>query len=270
VRICAIGWRAHAALGAGGEARVLAALTTSTYIDVAGEVFWIGGTETPAHARAIHIARSVDGVAAGDVVRVPAAGALEPWRPDPGPASAVAAAALRRGATRLVARIVSLGLPRGFGAWLLGVPLEFPLQAAAARADALADACTADDPARAVAAAHALIGLGPGLTPAGDDLTGGAFFARALLARAGVLDAAAWGEAAGEVRTAAGRLTHPIGVALLSDLLVGEGWAPMHELATALAQRDDGAALHAARRLTTLGHSSGWDLLAGFVIGARG
>ena len=28
--------------------------------------------------------------------------------------------------------------------------------------------------------------------------------------------------------------------------------------------------LEAARRLTRLGHSSGWDLLAGFVAGARG
>jgi len=271
VRICAIGWRAHAALGAGGvEARVLAALAASTYIDVAGDVLWIGGTEAPAHARAIHVAVSVDGVAAGDVLRVPRADALEPWRPAPGPTSSVAATALRRGATRLVPRMASLGGPRGFGAWLLGAPLEFPLEAAGARADALATACTADDPARAVGAARALVGLGPGLTPAGDDLTGGAFFARALLARAGIIDAAAWGEAAAAVRTAATRLTHPIGVALLGDLLAGEGWAPLHELATALAQEDDGAALHAAARLTSLGHSSGWDLLAGFIIGARG
>ena len=150
-------------------------------------------------------------------------------------------------------------------------PARFsPLEAAGARADALATACIADDPARAVGAARALVGLGPGLTPAGDDLTGGAFFARALLARAGIIDAAAWGEAAAAVRTAATRLTHPIGVALLGDLLAGEGWAPLHELATALAQEDDGAALHAAARLTSLGHSSGWDLLAGFIIGARG
>lgn len=271
VRICAIGWRAQAALGAGGvEARVLAALGASTYIDVAGEVLWIGETEAPAHARAIHVAVRVNGVAAGDVLRVPRAGALQPWRPDPGPTSSVTASALRRGATRLVAAMASLGAPRGFGAWLLGAPLPFPLDTAGARAEALARACTADDPARAVEAARALIGLGPGLTPAGDDLTGGAFFARALLARAGVIDAAAWRQAATAVRTVAAQLTHPIGIALLGDLLVGEAWAPLHELAAALAQDDDDAALHAARRLTSLGHSSGWDLLAGFIIGARG
>src|SRR6266850_312774 len=71
-------------------------------------------------------------------------------------------------------------------------------------------------------------------------------------------------------RAAAARLTHPIGAALLGDLLVGEGWAALHDVAAALARDDEPAALEAARRLTRLGHSSGWDLLAGFVAGARG
>ncbi len=149
------------------------------------------------------------------------------------------------------------------------VPLAFPLDGAGARADTLARACAADDPARSAEAATALLGLGPGLTPAGDDFTGGAFFARALLARAGIVDAAAWQAGASAVRTAAARLTHPIGAALLGDLLAGEGWAPLHDLAAALARDDEPAALDAAGRLTRLGHSSGWDLLAGFVAGAR-
>ena len=249
---------------------MLAALAASTYIDAAGEVFWIGGIDAPSHARAIHVAESIGGVAEGDVVRLPDARALAPWRPDAGPMSSHAATALRRGATRLAARMGSLGMPRGFGAWLLGAPLQFPLATAGPRADALARACAADDPARAVEAACELIGLGPGLTPAGDDLTGGAFFARALLARAGAVDATKWADAARAVRTAATRLTHPIGVALLGDLLAGEAWAPLHELAAALARADDTAALHVATRVTNLGHSSGWDLLAGFVVGARG
>ena len=115
----------------------------------------------------------------------------------------------------------------------------------------------------------ALIGLGPGMTPAGDDFVGGAFFARALLARAGVVDAAAWRDAASTLSEAAAHLTHPIGAALLGDLLVGEGWSPLHDLAASLARGDEPAALDAARQVTRLGHSSGWDLLAGFVAGAR-
>ena len=97
-----------------------------------------------------------------------------------------------------------------------------------------------------------------------------AFFARALLARAGACDAAGWRHAADAVRAAAARLTHPIGAALLGDLLGGEGWAALHDLAAALARDHESATVEAARRLTRLGHSSGWDLLAGFVAGARG
>jgi hypothetical protein len=55
---------------------------------------------------------------------------------------------------------------------------------------------------------------------------------------------------------------------LLGDLLAGEGWAPLHDLARALAGDDETASRDAARHLTRLGHSSGWDLLAGFVAGA--
>src|SRR2546428_190514 len=137
------------------------------------------------------------------------------------------------------------------------------------------DAARARPPRRAAARARprrcprAPRAPGPGPTPAGDDFSGGAFFARALLARAGIVDAAAWRAGASAVRTAAARLTHPIGAALLGDLLAGEGWAPLHDLAATLARDDEPAALDAAPRLTRLGHSSGWDLLAGFVAGAR-
>jgi hypothetical protein len=274
VRICAIGWRADVALRDGnGEARVLAALSASIYVHAAGEVLWIGAPDTTSHPRAIHVAprdaTRLTGLDTGGVLHLARARGLRPWRPNDGPTTGAAAAALRRGAARLATRVSALGTPRGFGAWLVGTPLAFPLDSAGGRADALARACADDDPARAAEAAMALLGLGPGLTPAGDDLAGGAFFARALLARAGACDAARWRDAAGAVRRAAAQLTHPIGAALLGDLLVGQGWAPLHDLAAALTRDDEPAALDAARRLTRLGHSSGWDLLAGFVAGAR-
>src|SRR5262249_9568576 len=147
-------------------------------------------------------------------------------------------------------------------AWLFGIPLTFPLETTQARADELAAACAADDAARAAASATTLIGLGPGLTPAGDDFVGGVFFARALLSGLGVIDSDRWRAAAAAIQTAARRLTHRISATLLGDLLVGEGWAPLHDLAAALANADDARALGAARQLVSLGHSSGWDLLA--------
>jgi len=272
VRICAIGWRAETALReSGGEARVLAVLSTSVYVDVAGAVLWLGAADTTPHARAIGLA-AIDLLTrsnVGDVLCVPAVSGVRAWRPANGPTTPDTAATLRRAAARLAARVALLGAPRGFGAWLAGAAPNFAREAGA-RADALARACAADDAPGAAAAATTLVGLGPGLTPAGDDFVGGAFFARALLARAGALSAVAWDGAASAVETAAARLTHPIGAALLGDLLHGEGWAPLHDLAAALASDDEPAGLDAARRLTRLGHSSGWDLLAGFVAGARG
>src|SRR5438128_1269401 len=65
--------------------------------------------------------------------------------------------------------------------------------------------------------------------------------------------------------------THPISIALLSDMLDGQAHAPLHDLARALAAgapRD--VALGAARRVVGIGHSSGWDMLAGFVAGVAG
>jgi hypothetical protein len=56
---------------------------------------------------------------------------------------------------------------------------------------------------------------------------------------------------------------------LLGDLLDGAGYAPLHDLASALARCAGPAALEATARLVKIGHSSGWDLLAGF-LGALG
>jgi Protein of unknown function (DUF2877) len=270
-RISGLGWRARDALHghAGQPARVLAALSTSLYVDVGGEILWIGGPGATAHARTIHVVGGPPALESGDLVRLPPVSGLDPWRPGQLPRTPAAAAALRRSATRLASRVATLGAVRGFGAWLLGAPLPFPLGACGARADMLARACAANASGRAVEAALALVGMGPGLTPAGDDFTGGAFFARAVLARVGGIDATGWHAAADAVRKAAAQLTHRISATLLGDLLAGEGWAPLHDLAMSLAYEDDPATLDAARRLTQLGHSSGWDLLAGFIAGAR-
>lgn len=267
--VIGLGRRAAELLRVGVEARVLASLSASIYIVVQEQILWLGGPEETLHPRAVLLSEppATGGCAPGETLRVPPC-TVSPWCPEPPPADARTAAALRRGAARLAAGAAALGRPEGFGARLVGAPLAFPLAGAAECADALAAACADDAPARAAAAATALLGLGAGLTPSGDDFVGGAFFARAILARAGASEPAAWGAAAETVRGAAMGATHPISAALLGDLLAGEGWAPLHDLARALACDDAPAATGAARRLVRLGHSSGWDLLAGFVAGA--
>ncbi len=114
-----------------------------------------------------------------------------------------------------------------------------------------------------VGAGRGLLGLGAGLTPSGDDFVGGALFARRLVA----IGDAAWEAAVAQIIAEAAAATHPISARLLADLAAGDGWAPLHDLAGALITHDVRAALHAARELTALGHTSGWDLLAGFSAG---
>ena len=264
--LVAVGFKADAWLAASRRrARVIGARATSAWLAVGADanVVWLGPRDEPPHGRAILCAEPPRGLEVGNIVEIVTD--LPPWRPrkvvlDPGSLSAAA--------RRLSAESAALGAPTGFGARLAGRALTFPLDGAAGAADALASACARDDAAAATTAALALVGVGPGLTPSGDDFVGGAFFVRILLSRSGAADARGWWGAARAVRDHAPQCTHPLSAALLGDLLDGEGWAPLHDCVAALGRDDAGPALAAARRLVALGHSSGWDLLAGLLAGA--
>ena len=269
ILLTALGWKAALALGrTGGAARVLAVLSESVYLTAGDEIVWLGHASTPMHPRAMLAAAPLP--AAGGAIEIDR-GAARPWTPPAGPCGAGTARALTAGCRDLVAALAEIGRPDGFGALLAGIAPAFPLDRATSRARELASACAADEPAAAAAVAKELLGLGPGLTPSGDDYVGGVFFARALLARAGACDGLAWRAAAALVLDGARGRTHPISIALLSDMLDGQAHAPLHDLARALAAgapRD--VALGTARRVVGIGHSSGWDMLAGFVSGVAG
>jgi hypothetical protein len=265
MRVEAVGLLAHSALAAsGGRARRLARLSASVYLTAGGAIVWLGLTGAALHPRAILVAALPDLDA--DELLIDTMGAA-PWRPALPALDAPAAARVRECWRRVTRDLAPLGEPGGFGALLTGRPLGFPLLGARPAAEALAAACARDDAAAAAGAAPGLLGLGGGLTPSGDDYVGGALFARAWLAPAGSATTADWARAAAAVVAAAAARTHPISVALLGDLGAGLGWAPLHDLAAALAAGAPAAALGAAHRLTRLGHTSGWDLLAGFGAG---
>jgi hypothetical protein len=158
--------------------------------------------------------------------------------------------------------------PLGLGQLLTGETPAFPLDRAVPHAIAVATACEADDPAALRLAAEPLLGLGPGLTPSGDDFVGGVLFARRL---AGGDTGPGWERAALTLVERARARTHPISVALLADMAEGHGHEPLHDLVAALLS---GAAAPGARepvrRLTRLGHSSGWDMLTGVLAGVLG
>lgn len=119
---------------------------------------------------------------------------------------------------------------------------------------------------RAVAPSPAvisLVGLGPGLTPSGDDFLGGAAVALHGLGRADV---------AGELAVfLAGHLQSRTGLisgAHLRQALGGEACAPtldaMDAVLSGLTSRVDAA----CRAAATVGHTSGWDALGGLALAA--
>jgi hypothetical protein len=169
-----------------------------------------------------------------------------------------------------VARRIASLLPRaaagrGFAPALAGRPLAFPLELALPRLRRLAQALVLPDPdpAELTSAALSLIGVGPGLTPSGDDVVGGMLFALTL--RPG--GAPAWhASLAAAVLSAAHERTHPVSAALLADLAAGQSYSLVHDFVQALAVGDPGSIDEALDALVSIGHTSGWDLFAGLAL----
>jgi hypothetical protein len=274
IELAAIGATAYAALDAsGGVATVLAPLSASIYCRAHAEIVWLGTRDSTLHPRAMLARISSEAwsdAAVGETLRFDAA-LLTPWTPARVDGRQASRATVAAGARAVLAARGDVGPPDGFGALLGGGVPAFPLQETRDRVLALAGACDADDADGAADAAIALLGLGSGLTPSGDDLVGGVFFARTLLGELEDTRTGAWAAAASRVLAAAPARTHPISMALLSDMLQGRGHAPLHVLVTVLASAAPlESTLDAARSLTRIGHSSGWDMLAGFLGGILG
>ena len=105
----------------------------------------------------------------------------------------------------------------------------------------------------------ALVGLGAGLTPAGDDFVGGA-----MIALRGAGDADAADRIAAWALPLAATNTNRISRAHLECAAAGEGHAFLHELLAALGNREkSGIALE---KLARIGHTSGLDAAAGALL----
>ena len=109
-----------------------------------------------------------------------------------------------------------------------------------------------------------LVGLGPGLTPSGDDFLGGMTIALAMSDEA---EAAA--ALAAPVLAAAGA-TNRISAAHLRAAARGLGADALHRAIDALGRGDGGSLARALDGLDAIGHSSGWDALAGAVAALAG
>lgn len=199
-------------------------------------------------------------VASGDALRLGGGVVVEladavPWSPRlpaTGP-GAPAAMALRRWRRRsaLAHRIAAaLAHPRGLST----------TPGAAAALHAAARAIAAADRPAAASAARRLVGLGPGLTPSGDDALAGLEAALHALAHplagflAGALDDL-------DARTTA------VSAAILRHAARGEFAERVHELVAGLLGDDDAAPAGALARASAWGATSGSDGVAGVLAG---
>jgi hypothetical protein len=132
----------------------------------------------------------------------------------------------------------------------------------------LARACSRRDLGQVTQIGRNLIGLGPGLTPSGDDFMGGLLFAAHALKRA-YPEEFSWNEEPVREFVDWARLqTNSISHTMLGDLAFGHGPEPLHDLLAALlAGKDVDAIPPVINRVSGIGHTSGWDLLAGFLTG---
>ena len=243
----------------GGLARPVAGFEDAPYAEACGEILWVGPRLPGMHPRAVITASPVPRRTWIRFKGVPARG----WSGVLPLLTASMSARVGASARTLVAD-VSSPPPKGFGAWLAKEPLPFPLTLAATRLNRLARAFADDDAEAAFAASASLLGFGTGLTPSGDDLVGGALFARRWIAPEDVR----WRNVGQRLMDLVPVRSHRLSAALFGDLVRGESFSQLHDLAIALAADLRAPALVAARELVNIGHSSGWDILTGFVIGA--
>lgn len=110
------------------------------------------------------------------------------------------------------------------------------------------------------AAAQRLAGLGPGLTPAGDDLLLGVM--HGLWVSVSKKKSANWSRLIAEVATPR---THALSGAWLNAGARGEAAEPWHQLFSAIETKDADGLKAAAMRILPTGHTSGADALGGFV-----
>lgn len=275
------GTLAHALMRQPGfSARVIATGRSAVYVqDAAGEILWLAPAGGVRHRRAVVLSGTLPAPAVGSPVHV-RAGCLvvdgtaicdvdraTVW---PGsPARLEAAGDRLAGRVCLAARLAqrhTLDAPLlavACGCWLGEPPPAEPPEAlgpfvgrAMAALVETARALRREPWAPLPGVVDALIGLGPGLTPAGDDLLGGLLFALACCGR----------DCGGLIRPDE-RRTHPISLAILRDLALGHAPEPLQRLAGELCDPHGGATRETVAAVAAIGHTSGRDLLAGFLVG---
>jgi hypothetical protein len=276
----------------GGE--VLAAVSKAIYLKTtAGEILWIHGRDSPCHARGLLVER-IPSLKPGALFRLQGSTLLlggsvgieteraSIWLP-PRP-NLHALLPLRRLSGRWIEFTLSF-VPRtkpDFGTLMnliqhRAFPTRFQIPAAKPdpiqygawlQFESMINHCLNKEADGVFALGEALIGVGNGLTPTGDDYIGGVLFTAHHM---GELYRTLKLFNAEELRTWLERVrlrTHSISYAMLSDHAHGSGTETLHHfLNSFLTEEPITNVVRYARQLERLGGSSGGDLMAGVLSG---
>jgi Protein of unknown function (DUF2877) len=289
-RITQAGSAARVCLLSGQQGQVLAAFSKAVYLQPdAGELFWLSAPDAPPHRRSARITPGLPGLSPGAHYRVEdrslmidqevlidLQGSLPWYEPRRDPALALPLLFPR---VQEFFSSLDLSAARGFGLFIprllslsKGGPVDRHTDSndpvlvhAAPLVMDLAQACLENNRSAFSEGAQRLVGLGPGLTPSGDDFLGGMAFAIHMLHfNYPGLDLPGLASQVEELRP----LTHPISFALLSDLVRGHAVAPLHQITNDLLGGQSFSYIRPyVYQLASLGHSTGWDLLAGLLAG---
>jgi hypothetical protein len=276
----------------GYRGRVLAVVSSAVYLaGYDGEVLWVGQADLPAHRRCILASFHAENVEAGmefvttdTCLCIGSEMTIGPANADRWKPPALEHPPREPMFGRLGEALTAIQpLPRkGLGyalAWMTQPAGRIDYATVSAmdtlllhRAEPvireLASACRRRDMKRVVNVGLDLVGLGPGLTPSGDDYLGGLLFSAYHLEAAYALGFDQDGDRLHDFLNKARPLTSPISHTILSDLAHGHGPAPLHDLINLLLQGMTGQPLRdSAQQLTRIGHTSGWDMLAGALTG---
>lgn len=283
-QIGAIGARAARALRDGASGEVAAVFERSFYIVVGGQ--WIclvpsGGGAGPLNAQCLErdLGNIKNFIRVGDAVDVSnksinIASSLKfsferavIWTPvSPGPWNKDSVA---RGLAHFNRAIVSRTLPQDGLAILLtdAGPVHLNAVAKAAQEplrslrEILIAGILHNDFSSDIGALVPLLGLGPGLTPSGDDAIGGALIALHLLGEDRVRDSI-WEKLFAHISAA----TNDISRAHLEAAAEGFGHEAIHRIANSLLTGDATHLREEIDAIHAIGHTSGWDALAGVVM----
>lgn len=286
--ITQMGAAAHALLAPGESGHVLAAFSNAVYLQTASHsLFWVASGNAPMHRRCLKVSTPLPRLTAGapfevhdhrltiDPGFVVDCATASLWQPPRINRDEVVEITEIPGRVHALASRLDFSPARGFGGFIPGLLRCGPDFAAATDDPVMShakpllldmtDACRRRDRQRIALGAGQLIGLGGGLTPSGDDFLGGLLFGiRSLLAAypgAGLSDQAIL---VAPYRTR----TNPISFAILDDLANGSAIEPLHHIVNGILSRASHEIVHPfILQLTQVGHSTGWDMLAGLFAG---